>query len=88
MTKIKGEVEKVNGECSHSMKEGEFFIVDDYKIKIPDGKHICMWALNTLLPIFPLLLERDKLGKEHWIKDAKSMKRPDGRVRYSFKLLD
>ncbi|MFX1418701.1 MAG: TIGR04076 family protein [Promethearchaeota archaeon] len=88
MTKIKVEVEKVEGECFRSMKEGDYFIVEDHKIKIPDGKYICMWALNTLMPMFPLLLERDHLGEEHWIKDAIPMKCPDGTVSYSFKFID
>lgn len=88
MTKIKVVVGEVNGTCTHSMKIGDYFIIKDYKIKIPEGKHVCMWALNSLLPIFPLLLEKEQLNKNHWIKDAQSMQCPDGKVRYYFKIID
>ncbi len=88
MTKVRVEVGEVSGKCHHSMEEGDYFIVENYKIKIPDGKHMCMWALNSLLPIFPLLLERNQLKDNHWINEAESMLCPDGKVRYIFKLLD
>jgi uncharacterized repeat protein (TIGR04076 family) len=84
MVKIKVEVGNVDGICFHSMKEGDYFIIDDYKLKIPDGKHVCIWLLNSLMLFFPLLIEKDRLGEDHWVKDAKSMRCPDGKVSYFF----
>ena len=85
MVKLKVEVDRIDGICNHSMKEGDYFIIEDYKLKIPDGKYVCIWALNSLIPIFPLLLEKSQLKEDHWIKDAKSMRCPDGKVNFIFK---
>jgi len=42
----------------------------------------------SLLPLFPLLIEKEKLVQDHWINDAQSMNYPDGKVTYFFKYLD
>ena len=88
MKKIKIEVGIINGKCSHSMKEGDFFIVDDYKVRIPEGMNVCLWALYSLLPILPLLHEKEQLSTSHWINDAESMQCPDGKVRFYFRSID
>lgn len=55
MFKLKVTVDHIDGYCNQPMMVGDYFIIDGGKIQIPDGKHICMWALQAMMPIFPLL---------------------------------
>lgn len=84
MVKIKVYIKKINGICSQGMQETDFFFVDDHKIGIPDGKLICMYALQSVMSVFPILCEQEKLPKGHWVEDIISMKCPDGKVEFGF----
>ena len=53
MTKIKVAVSEIKGKCDNGMDVGDYFIIHDGKISIPDGKSICIWTLNGMLPMFP-----------------------------------
>ncbi len=65
MAKLKVSVEKIDGYCNQPMLVGDYFIVDGGKISIPEGKHICMWALQSIMPILPLM-QRDNGKKGDW----------------------
>lgn len=65
MAKLKVSVEKIDGYCNQPMLVGDYFIVDGGKISIPEGKHICMWALQSIMPILPLM-QRDNDKKGDW----------------------
>jgi len=43
-------VEKVCGFCDLPMRPGDYFEVKGGRITIPQGKHICMWALAAQHP--------------------------------------
>ncbi|MHC4941994.1 MAG: TIGR04076 family protein [Planctomycetota bacterium] len=90
MTKIKVTVEKIDGYCNLPVQVGDHFFVEDSKLFIPDGKHVCIWALQTMMPIFPILAERDKLDAEHWVRKVKNFSCPDpkGLVQYRLDILD
>ncbi|MCP4693911.1 MAG: TIGR04076 family protein [Desulfobacterales bacterium] len=55
MNRLKITVEKIDGYCNLPMLVGDSFMIDGGRILIPDGKYICMWALQSMMPIFPLL---------------------------------
>ncbi len=55
MHKLKVTVERIDGYCNQPMLVGDHFFVDGGKLIIPDGRHMCMWALQSMMPIFPLL---------------------------------
>lgn len=65
MHRLKITVERIDGYCNQPMMVGDYFIVDGGKIMIPDGKHMCMWALQSMMPIFPLL-QRAEPKKGDW----------------------
>lgn len=88
MLKLEIEIDKIKGSCSQSMKVGDKFYLEGYKIKIPEEKGMCIWALNSLIPVFPLLNEKELLNKDHWIKNLKTWKCPDGKVHFKFKFLE
>lgn len=59
MYELKVTVERIDGYCNMPMLVGDSFTVRGGKIIIPDGKYMCMWALQSMMPIFPLLQRVD-----------------------------
>ncbi|MDH5706761.1 MAG: TIGR04076 family protein [Candidatus Aminicenantes bacterium] len=90
MAKIKVSVERIEGHCDLPMLVGDYFYVEDSKLFVPDGKYICIWALQSMMPIFPILAEKDKLDKNHWVKRIKNFSCPDpkGRVQYKLEVIE
>ena len=62
---LKVTVERIEGYCNQPMLVGDSFLVDGGKIRIPSQKHICMWALQSMMPIFALL-QREASVKGDW----------------------
>ncbi len=90
MAKIKVTAEKINGYCNLPIHVGDHFFVENSKLTIPEGKHVCIWALQSMMMIFPILSAKDKLGDDHWIKEVKTFSCPDpkGLVQYRLEVLD
>ena len=84
MAKIKVTVERIDGYCNLPVQVGDSFFVDGSKLTVPEGQHVCIWALQSMMPVFPLLLEKDNLRKDHWVRKAKNFSCPDpkGLVQY------
>jgi uncharacterized repeat protein (TIGR04076 family) len=69
MYELKVSVIKVLGACTAQppMKPGDSFYVSDGDIRVPEGGYICMWALQSLLPVITpkereILEERVRIG--------------------------
>ena len=61
MAKIKVTVEKIDGYCNLPALVGDCFYLEDSKLYVPEGKFVCMWALQSMMPLFPILNEKDKV---------------------------
>jgi carbon-monoxide dehydrogenase iron sulfur subunit len=90
MAKIKVSVERINGCCNLPMQVGNYFIVEDSKLFVPEGQYICIWALQSMMPVFPILEQRDKLDDGHWVKTVKnfSCPDPDGQVQFLLEVIE
>ncbi len=90
MTKIKVSVERIDGQCNLPLLVGDHFFVEDSKISIPDGKYTCIWALQSMMPVFPILAARDSLEDDHWVKKVKYFSCPDpkGLVQFRLEVID
>ena len=90
MTKVKVSVERIDGYCNMPMLVGDYFYVEGSKLTIPDGKHGCMWALQSMMPIFPIFQEKERLDDTHWVKEVTRFSCPDpkGLVQYRLELVD
>jgi carbon-monoxide dehydrogenase iron sulfur subunit len=90
MAKIKVSVERIEGHCDLPMLVGDHFYVEDSKLYIPDGKYICIWALQSMMLIFPILAEKDKLDESHWVRRVKNFSCPDpkGKVQYKLEIIE
>lgn len=69
-------VDEVKGFCDMPMKVGDWFEVHGGKIIVPPGQHICMWALQSLMPFFPVK-QRDTIEGNDWIPYTKRISCPD-----------
>jgi len=69
-------VEEVKGFCDLPMKVGDYFEVHGGRLIVPPGQHICMWALQSLMPFFPVK-QRESLEKNDWIPFTKRICCPD-----------
>ncbi len=90
MAKIKVTVEKIDGYCNLPLHIGDHFFVEDSKLTIPEGKHVCMWALQSMMPVFPIFNVKDNLDDEHWVKKVKTFSCPDpkGLVQFRLEIVD
>jgi uncharacterized repeat protein (TIGR04076 family) len=90
MAKIKVTVERIDGYCNSPMLVGDYFYLDDSKLYVPGGKYICMWALQSMMPVFPLLSAREKLEDDHWAKSVEHFTCPDpkGKVIYRLEVIE
>lgn len=69
-------VEEVRGFCDLPMRPGDYFEVKGGRITVPEGKHICMWALSAMLPMFPA--KQRKIDEENdWLPSTRHMCCPD-----------
>jgi len=89
--KLKITVERIDGYCSLPMLVGDSFILEERgKIMIPEGKFICMWALQSMMPILPIL-QRTEPRKGEWTSLSGvrfSCPDPDGRVQYRIERIE
>ena len=86
MAKIKVTVEKVDGHCNLPMLVGDTFYLDGSKLFVPDGKYVCIWALNSMMPVFPVLDNKADLPDSHWIKKVRHFTCPDPKGKVLFRL--
>ena len=89
MYELKINVTKVLGACTADppMKPGDYFIVHDGDIKIPEGGYICLWALQSMLPVITpkereILEEKD----EDWMWRVHHVQCPDPKGRVIFQI--
>ena len=86
VAKIKVSVERIDGHCNLPMLVGDYFYVEDSKLYVPEGKCICIWALQSMMPIFPILSVRNKLENGHWVKSVKNFSCPDPKGLVQFRI--
>lgn len=76
MYDLKIVVEEVKGFCDLPMKQGDYFEVKGGRIILPPGKHICLWALQSLMPFLPL--KQRKIQEDNdWVPYTKRICCPD-----------
>lgn len=89
MYELKVAVTKVLGECTADppMKPGDYFTVQDGDIRIPAGGYVCMWALQSLLPVItPKKREICEEKEQDWMWRVHHVQCPDSKGRVIFKI--
>jgi uncharacterized repeat protein (TIGR04076 family) len=86
---LKAIVTKVLGECTADppMKPGDHFTVRDGDIRIPEGGYVCLWALQSLLPVItPKERESAEERDEDWMWRVHHVQCPDPAGRVIFRI--
>jgi uncharacterized repeat protein (TIGR04076 family) len=89
MYELKVSVTSVLGECTADppMSPGDYFTVRDGTIRIPEGGYICLYALQSLMPLLPPK-EREiaEAPDQDWIWRVHHAQCPDPKGRVLFKI--
>jgi uncharacterized repeat protein (TIGR04076 family) len=89
MYELKITVTKVLGACTADppMKPGDCFTVCNGDIRVPEGGYICLWALQSLLPVItPKEREIAEDRSEDWMWRVHHVQCPDPEGRVIFKI--
>jgi uncharacterized repeat protein (TIGR04076 family) len=89
MYELKVAVTKVMGVCTADppMKPGDYFRVRDGDIRIPEGGYICMWALQSILPLItPKEREVAEPRDQDWMWRVHHAQCPDPKGRVIFRI--
>jgi uncharacterized repeat protein (TIGR04076 family) len=89
MYELEVKVTKVLGTCTADppMKPGDRVFIRDGNIYIPNGGYICMWALQSLLPLIPAK-EREvaEAKDEDWLWRVHHTQCPDPQGKVVFRI--
>lgn len=69
-------VDEIRGFCDLPMKVGDYFEVSGGRITIPDGKFMCLWALQSILPMLPAK-QRNIVEENDWLSVTVRVACPD-----------
>jgi uncharacterized repeat protein (TIGR04076 family) len=89
MYSLKISATKVMGTCTADVPlvPGDYFTVSNGDIRIPEGKHICIWALHSLLPLITTKeREINEDQSEDWLWRVQHAQCPDPEGRVIFKI--
>ncbi len=89
MYELKISVKKVLGTCTANppMKQGDYIIVSDGDIRIPEGGYICLWALQSMIPLITLNEREISEQKDRdWMQRVNHAQCPDPNGRVLFKI--
>jgi uncharacterized repeat protein (TIGR04076 family) len=68
-------VAEVQGKCTSGMRPGDYFLLRSGRLIIPPGRHLCLYALQAVLPF--LAAKQRSLEDGDWLKDADRFICPD-----------
>ena len=90
MSKVKITVERIDGCCNLPVLVGDYFFVEDYKLSVPEGMYICIWSLQSMMPVFPMLNAKDKMEDQKWLESFRRFICPDplGKVIYRLEVAE
>jgi uncharacterized repeat protein (TIGR04076 family) len=78
MKELKVEVTGIKTRCGAKHKIGDtFYIRGEGTIEIPQGKKVCLYALNSLFPFLSAKQREDELEGDDWVAETKNLVCPD-----------
>ncbi len=73
-------VERIDGRPVCGLRVGDYFdLVNSSQIRIPEGGHFCLYALQAVLPLLPAKQRRLPAGD--WLETADLVACPDPQER-------
>ncbi len=69
-------VESIEGRSVCGLSVGDYFeVVESSKVRIPPGKHFCLYALSAVLPLLPA--KQHALAENDWLERDTLVACPD-----------
>jgi uncharacterized repeat protein (TIGR04076 family) len=69
-------VERIEGRSVCGLQVGDYFeVTESSRIRIPEGRHFCMYALQSVLPLLPA--KQRKLPEWDWLEQDSLVSCPD-----------
>ena len=69
-------VHEIKGVSVCGMQVGDYFeVTESSKLRIPEGKHFCMYALSAVLPLLPA--KQRQLDENDWLEKDTLVACPD-----------
>ena len=69
-------VEKIEGRSVCGLQEGDYFdLTESNRLRIPEGKHFCIYALSAVLPL--LAAKQRELAANDWLESDSLVACPD-----------
>jgi len=78
MKELKVIVKEIKDHCGAKLKEGDvFYITGKGKVKIPDNKETCIYALGAMIPFLTSKQMEDSLPRGEWVPETNQLACPD-----------
>lgn len=69
-------VERIEGRSVCGLEVGDFFeVTESSRVRIPHGKHFCLYALSAVLPLLPA--KQRRLPDDDWLERDALVACPD-----------
>jgi uncharacterized repeat protein (TIGR04076 family) len=69
-------VERIEGRSVCGLEVGDYFeVTESSRIRIPEGRHFCMYALSAVLPLLPA--KQRQLASSDWLEKDSLVVCPD-----------
>lgn len=73
-------VERIEGRSVCGLEVGDFFeLTESSRIRIPEGRHFCIYALQAVLPLLPA--KQRRLPNDDWLEHESLVCCPDPEER-------
>jgi uncharacterized repeat protein (TIGR04076 family) len=73
-------VERIEGRSVCGLQVGDYFeLTESSRVRIPEGKHFCLYALQSVLPLLPA--KQRKLPEGDWLEHESLVCCPDPEER-------
>lgn len=69
-------VERIDGRSVCGMSVGDYFeLTESAKLRIPEGQHFCIYALQSVLPLLPA--KQRQMSETDWLETDQLVACPD-----------
>ncbi len=78
-------VDSISGRPVCGLKVGDYFeVTNSNQVRIPEGKHFCMYALQSVMPLLPA--KQRQLTADDWLEQDSLVACPDPEERLVMKI--
>lgn len=78
-------VDHIGGRSVCGLNPGDYFeVTNSNELRIPEGKHFCMYAIASILPLLPA--KQRKMAEDDWLEQDSLVACPDPEEKLVMKI--